>query len=249
MRPASAGPKSRYGVRMVEIVYRPVIVFAKTFFRGLGVRMDVRGAANLPRVGPGILAINHTSYLDFAFAGIPADMNGRRLVRFMAKESVFRHPIAGPLMRGMKHIPVDREHGAEAYDQAIDYLKHGELVGVFPEATMSRSFEIKGCKTGAVRMALETGAPIIPVIVFGGQRILYYRHKDFSRGHDVSITVGEQWHPQGDEHVETDELRRRMQVLLDETLAKYPLPADLSDAWWLPQRFGGSAPPLTDENF
>lgn len=233
---------------MADLVYRPVIVFAKTFFKAIGAHLDVVGAQNLPRTGGAVLAINHTSYLDFAFAGIPADMNGRRLVRFMAKDSVFRHPVAGPLMRGMRHIPVDREHGGEAFDAAVRDLKAGELVGVFPEATMSRSFEIKGCKSGAVRMALAANVPVVPVIVFGGQRILYYKHRDFSYGHDVAITVGEQWWPSlgVDEATLTAELRAKLQSLLDETLDRYPLPADLSDAWWLPKRRGGTAPSLEE---
>ena len=233
---------------MADLVYRPVIVFAKTFFKVIGAHLDVVGAENLPRTGGGVLAINHTSYLDFAFAGIPADMNGRRLVRFMAKDSVFRHPIAGPLMRGMRHIPVDREHGSAAFDAAVRDLKAGELVGVFPEATMSRSFEIKDCKTGAVRMALEAGVPVIPVIVFGGQRILYYKHRDFSYGHDVAITVGEQWWPSADRDdvALTAELRSKLQALLDQTLDRYPLPPDLTDAWWLPKRRGGTAPSLDE---
>lgn len=233
---------------MVEFVYRPVILFAKSFFASLGVRLDVVGAQNVPVTGGAVIAINHTSYLDFAFAGIPADMNGKRLVRFMAKQAVFRHPVGGPLMRGMKHIPVDRAHGSAAYDEAVRYLRSGELVGVFPEATMSRSFEIKACKSGAVRMAQDADVPIVPMIVFGGQRILWYGHRDFSRGHDVAVTVGEQWRPDPtmSEAEQTELLRSRLQGLLDETLARYPLPEDLSDAWWLPQRWGGTAPSLEE---
>ncbi len=247
-RPGDSGLKSRYGVGMVEFVYRPVIVFAKSFFASLGVRLDVVGSSNIPLTGGAVLAINHTSYLDFAFSGIPADMHGKRLVRFMAKQAVFRHPIGGPLMRGMKHIPVDRTHGSTAYDEAVACLRAGELVGVFPEATMSRSFEIKACKSGAVRMAREADVPIVPMIVFGGQRILWYGHRDFSRGHDVAVTVGEQWRPDQsmDEADQTAILRSRLQVLLDETLARYPLPEDLTDAWWLPQRWGGTAPSLAE---
>jgi 1-acyl-sn-glycerol-3-phosphate acyltransferase len=233
---------------MADLVYRPIIVAAKTFFRGLGVRLDVVGASNIPTSGGAVIAINHTSYLDFTFAGLPADIAGRRLVRFMAKESVFRHPIAGPLMRGMKHIPVNRESGSEAFREAVRALQSGELVGVFPEATMSRSFEIKECKSGTVRMALTAKVPIIPMVVFGGQRILYYGHKDFSRGHDVAITVGEPYFPTRDvsESEQTAYLRSTLQVLLDETIDRYPIPSDLSDAWWLPRRRGGTAPTLEE---
>jgi 1-acyl-sn-glycerol-3-phosphate acyltransferase len=233
---------------MADLVYRPIVVAAKTFFRTLGVRLDVVGADNIPTTGGAVIAVNHTSYLDFTFAGLPADIAGRRLVRFMAKDSVFRHPIAGPLMRGMKHIPVNRESGSEAFREAVRVLKSGELVGVFPEATMSRSFEIKECKSGTVRMALTAKVPIIPMVVFGGQRILYYGHKDFSRGHDVAITVGEPYFPTRDvsEAEQTGQLRSTLEVLLDQTIDRYPLTSDLSDAWWLPRRRGGSAPTLEE---
>jgi hypothetical protein len=84
------------------------------------------------------------------------------------------------------------------------------------------------------------------LIVFGGQRILWYGHRDFSRGHDVAITVGEQWRPDPEKSDadQTEVLRSRLQVLLDETLARYPIPDDLTGAWWLPQRWGGTAPSL-----
>lgn len=233
---------------MADVVYRPIVLAAKTFFRTIGIRLDVVGSEHIPRTGGAVLAVNHTSYLDFIFAGIPADRAGRRLVRFMAKESVFRHPVSGPLMRGMKHIPVNREQGSQAFREAVRALKAGELVGVFPEATMSRSFEIKGCKSGTVRMALAANVPIIPMIIFGGQRVMSYGHRDFSRGQVVAVTVGEPWWPTREipEEEQTEELRSKLQLLLDETLDRYPIPDDLSDAWWLPKRRGGTAPTLAE---
>ena len=75
----------------------------------------------------------------------------------MAKKSVFDHRVSGPLMRGMRHIPVDRDAGLASYRQALAALKAGEVVGVFPEATISRSFTIKDLKTGAARMAAAAG--------------------------------------------------------------------------------------------
>lgn len=221
---------------------------AKTFFATLGIRFDIVGQEYLPRVGGAVLAINHTSYLDFAFAGIPADRVGRRLVRFMAKDGVFRHPISGPLMRGMRHIPVDREAGSQAFRDAVTNLKAGELVGVFPEATMSRSFEIKDIKNGAVRMAAASSTPLIPMIVFGGQRILGYGVKDFSRGKTIAITIGEPIPcPRGADFEQlTVDLRTSMQALLDRTIDRYPPAPSGVDAWWLPARRGGTAPTLEE---
>ena len=77
-----------------------------------------------------------------------------RLVRFMAKSSVFDHWFAGPFMRAMQHIPVDRKAGAAAFEAAVRALKDGEVVGVFPEATISTSFTVKDLKAGAARMAV-----------------------------------------------------------------------------------------------
>ena len=116
------------------------------------------------------MAINHTGYFDFTYAGLAA-RTSKRLVRFMAKQSIFSHPVAGPLMRGMKHIPVDRSDGRGSFNRAVQSLKDGEIVGVFPEATMSRSFELKEFKPGAVRMAQEAGVPILPTTLWGSQRV------------------------------------------------------------------------------
>jgi 1-acyl-sn-glycerol-3-phosphate acyltransferase len=208
--------------------------------------MDVVGSQNIPRDGGAILAVNHTSYLDFALGGIPADAVGHRLVRFMAKDGIFKHPVAGPLMRGMKHIPVDRDAGSAAFRDAVTALRDGELVGVFPEATMSRSFEVKDIKNGAVRMARAANVPLIPMIIFGGQRVLSYGHKDFSRGKPICITVGEALPiTKGSDADEiTEQLHARMAALLDETIDRYPdKPAG---AWWIPLRRGGSAPSLEE---
>jgi 1-acyl-sn-glycerol-3-phosphate acyltransferase len=227
-------------------VYRPIVLTARTLFAGLGLRIDVVGEQNIPRTGGAILAINHTSYLDFALSGVPADRVGHRLVRFMAKDGIFKHPVAGPLMRGMKHIPVDREAGSAAFRDAVAALRAGELVGVFPEATMSRSLEIKDIKNGAVRMARTANVPLIPMIVFGGHRIMSYDRRDFSWGKPIAMTVGEPLPvPRGADPDElTAELHARLSALLDETIERYP--DKPPGAWWIPARLGGSAPTLEE---
>ncbi len=233
---------------MGETVYFPVVKALRGLFKVWRIHIDCVGAENVPRTGGAVFAINHTSFLDFIFAGYPADEH-KRYVRFMAKDAVFAHRIAGPLMRGMKHIPVDRSAGAHAFDAAVAALRAGEIVGVFPEATMSRSFDLKDFKSGAVRMAAQAGVPLLPEIVFGGQRMMSYQHKDYSRGHAVSITLGEPMYPTLDDDPDavTAELRARMTALLDETIARYPdRPGPGDDAWWLPARHGGSAPTLEE---
>ena len=110
----------------------------------------------------------------------------------MAKKAVFDHKISGPLMRGMHHIPVDRKAGAGAYDEALAALRAGEVIGVFPEATISQSFEVKQLKTGAARMALEAGVPIVPVTIWGTQRMWTKgRKRRLIRRHTpITIAVG-----------------------------------------------------------
>lgn len=230
---------------MAELVYPPVIGFARTVFAGLGLRFDIRGAEHLPRSGGAVLASNHIGYLDFTFVGLAARPI-KRLVRFMAKEAVFRHKVSGPLMRGMKHIPVDRAAGSASYAAAVAALQGGELVGVFPEATISRSFELKAFKTGAVRMAHEAGVPVIPVIVWGSQRIMTKgRPKDFARGKAITIAVGEPMATTGDPEADTAELKERMGELLAKVQADYPQrPSGPEESWWLPARLGGTAPTL-----
>lgn len=233
---------------MADLTYRAALVLGKAFFRSRGVKIDIRGADRIPATGGAVLAINHVSYLDFAFASLPAATSCGRFTRFMAKESIFRNKYAGPFMRAMRHIPVDREAGAQSFRDAVKFLKAGELVGVFPEATMSRSFDIKSLKSGTVRMAVAAGVPIVPMIVFGAHRMYGYGVKDFSRGHTVLIQVGEPYQPHRDEDVDdaTDVLRSKLRDLLAESLSQYPVPSGSTNLWWLPARFGGSAPEQLD---
>ena len=230
---------------MAEPVYRPVIGFARGVFRYLGLRFDVTGADLVPRTGGGVVAMNHVGYLDFALAGF-AFRPHKRMVRFMAKKEVFDHKVSGPLMRGMKHIPVDREAGAGSYQAAVEALKRGELVGVFPEATISQSFELKEFKNGAVRMATEAGVPIIPVVLWGSQRVWTKgRPKQLKRNHvPIRIIVGEPYTvTETDPTLATKDLKARMQVMLEEARRTYADRAE-DGAWWMPASLGGSAPTL-----
>src|SRR6476469_732969 len=121
---------------MAEPTYVTIITIARLLFRALGLRFDINGQHYVPRQGGAVMAINHVGYLDFTFAGLAARPS-HRVVRFMAKKEVFDHRISGPLMRGMKHIPVDRLSGAASSQNAVKMLAAGEIVGVFPEATIS----------------------------------------------------------------------------------------------------------------
>lgn len=227
---------------MRDITYPPIILAAKAGFRLLGQRFVITGSEHIPRQGAALLAFNHVGYVDFVYGGLTAQPS-KRLVRFMAKREVFDHPIGGPLMRSFHHIEVDRSDGVASFDRAVEYLRSGELVGIFPEATISRSMEVKELKTGAVRIAAGAGVPLIPIVLWGTQRMMTKDHpRDFSRGKAISLTVGAPLHPTGvDPAAETTELRTTMQRLLGETIEAYP-DGRPEGAWWLPASFGGGAP-------
>jgi 1-acyl-sn-glycerol-3-phosphate acyltransferase len=228
---------------MRDLTYPPIVGTAKTAFRLLGNRFQMSGTEHVPRTGGVLLAFNHIGYVDFIYGGLAADPSGR-LVRFMAKRELFTHRISGPLMRSMHHIEVDRGSGEASYRTAVDYLRAGEAVGIFPEATISRSFELKGFKTGTVRIAAEAGVPVVPVVMWGTQRVLTKDHpRDLSRGKTISLRVGAPLHPSGADPVaETDQLRSVMTDLLDQSIRAYPAEEQPPGSWWLPASYGGSAP-------
>jgi 1-acyl-sn-glycerol-3-phosphate acyltransferase len=226
-----------------DLTYPPIILAAKLGFRALGFRFQMSGTEHVPRSGGAVLAFNHISYLDFVLGGYAAQPS-KRLVRFMAKREVFDHRLTGPLMRSMHHISVDRSGGIASYDEGVRHLQSGEVVGIFPEATISRSFELKEFKTGAARMAAAAGAPIVPAVLWGTQRIKTKDHpQDFSRGKTIAIRVGEPLQPAGRNPVtETAEMKARMVALLDEAIRGYPAEEQPPGSWWLPASCGGSAP-------
>jgi 1-acyl-sn-glycerol-3-phosphate acyltransferase len=231
---------------VADLVYPPVIALLRTAFRVLDLRITVSGAEQIPRKGGAVLASNHISYLDFIFAGLAA-RPAKRLVRFMAKQEIFAHRIGGPLMRGMHHISVDRDAGLASYKAALAALKGGEIVGVFPEATVNRSFTFGEIKSGAPRMAAAADVPLIPVALWGTQRMWTKgRPRQLTRRHlPISIMVGEPMHPtRRDSQVELGvELRARITALLDRAQRDYPdEPAGPDDRWWLPAHLGGTAP-------
>ncbi|MFG1989189.1 lysophospholipid acyltransferase family protein [Actinoplanes sp. NPDC048988] len=230
----------------MELVYPPVVATAKAWFRALDMKIQIDGAENIPSEGGAVLASNHVSYLDFIFCGLGAQPT-KRLVRFMAKKSVFDHKISGPLMRGMRHIPVDRDAGAASFREATQALKDGEVVGVFPEATISESFTVKELKSGAVRLARTAKVPLVPMVVWGPQRLWTKGHKkELGKRHvPIIIKIGEAIEmPKGvSPDALTATLKERLSALLDAAQRAYPdKPSGPEDRWWLPAHLGGTAP-------
>jgi len=224
--------------------YRFVIRMALVVFHLFRFRFDVRGAEHVPTTGGAIICSNHVSYFDFTFLGLAA-LPQHRMVRFMAKSAVFDHWFAGRFMRAMRHIPVDRRAGAAAFEAAVRALKDGEVVGVFPEATISPSFTVKDLKAGAARMAVQSGVPIIPAAVWGGHRVATKGKVDLQRNIAVTVILGEPIVPEPGEKAQSILRRTRtaMESVLDEAQRSYPQqPAGPDDRWWLPAHLGGTAP-------
>ena len=229
----------------MELVYRPVIGLALGVFKTMGWQIRRSGVENIPATGPAVLASNHIGYLDFVFVGYAARDRGR-LVRFMAKKEVFDHPVAGRLMRGMKHISVDRfARASDSIDAAVDALKGGEVVGMFPEGTISRSFVPRAGKTGAARMAMAANAPLIPCATWGTQRILTKdRPKNFERKIAIDVYVSEaiDYVPDDDPTEVTARLMDAIGILVEKAQGNYPQDPKPGEDWWLPAHMGGSAP-------
>jgi 1-acyl-sn-glycerol-3-phosphate acyltransferase len=228
-----------------EAVYTTAISAGLALFKSLRVKRTVYCANNIPDAGGAVIAMTHFGYLEFALVEWAAWSHNRRRIRFMAKRSVFDKPVVGSLMRSMKHIPVDMKAGTDAYAAAVRALRDGELIGVFPEAGVSASFTVRSLKTGSVRLAAEADVPVIPVAVWGGQRLLTKNRKVgfrerfgvpvfFSFGKPIRISATD------DVAVATGKLQETMQHLLDRLQKEYPV--DGAGQWWQPKHLGGTAP-------
>lgn len=231
---------------MTELVYSAVIGLARVVFRAQGLKFSLEGTEHVPREGGAVMVINHLGYMDFAYVGLAA-LAAHRYVRFMAKKEVFDHRASGPLMRGMHHIAVDREAGSASFREALKALKSGQIVGVFPEATISRSFELKEFKAGAVRMAAAARVSLLPTIIWGSQRVWTTDHpRCLGRtGIPIAVAVGAPLPvaPRDDVDAVNDTLRARMSDMLHTVQDRYPdAPSSAAESWWLPARMGGTAP-------
>lgn len=201
------------------------------------------------RVAPGtgaVVAITHFGYLDFAFAELLLWWHNKAQMRFLITQGAADHWFAGPAVSAAGHVVVGYDTGAHAYDAAVRKLRDGEYIAILPEAGVSRSFRVRECKTGAVRMAADAGVPIIPVSVWGAHRIMT-RHHGFSPLRawraPVRVHVGEPLTPAPglDVAAATAGLREALQHGIDLCIADFPL-TPRPGAWWMPAVLGGGAP-------
>ncbi len=211
-----------------------------------GVDLTVEGVEHLPASGPAIVASNHIGYLDFAFVMLAAP-RPRREMAFLARGDLFERRFTGRALRSLGQIPVD-EHGdpAGTLRAAREQLERGGMLGLHPEGTVNPTFlPIRG-KSGAIRLAQQTGAPIIPTSVWGSQRLLTkWRPPAWpERGIDVRVTYGEPFvPPSGPASGSTRELMARITALVERAIAEEGAPPG---SWWVPAEHGGGAPRLAE---
>lgn len=232
----------------MDSAYRFVNRVGRMALSALDLRVHWTGAEHLPTTGPVILAANHVSYPDFIFIERVA-VTRQRYVRFMTRHDIWHVPALKPLMDGMRHIPVDREAPAHAYLRARSLLCDGDAIGLFPEAGISYSFTVRPIMRGAAALARETGAPIVPVAIWGSQRVFTVGTPtpppSFARGRRVDLTVGAPTYvePGADLTATTVALGHTLTKMLEELQLRpehRPRPGEV--ATWYPAHLGGAAP-------
>ena len=228
----------------MEPVFRSLEIAVSLATKAVGTKITYQGLENIPDRGGAVMAINHTSYVDWWPSALAAYQRHRRM-RFMIKAEMQEVKIVNFLIKHSGTIPVDRDAGAAAYALAVERLREGEIVGVYPEATISRSFELKEFKTGAARMARDAGVPIIPLIVWGAQR-LWTKDNPKNLGRKkipVTVAVGRPLEAADTMDGTSAALRESMTALLHQVQLEYPHP---EGAYWVPRRLGGSAPTMAE---
>jgi glycerol-3-phosphate dehydrogenase (NAD(P)+) len=147
-------------------------------------RMRRLGREHVPRSGPVIFASNHRSFLDPFVIGCLT----RRPVYYVAKKELFANPVAAWLLNRLGAFPIDRGAGdQQAMDTARRILERGDCVVIFPEGTRTRPGPLGAPRRGVGRLALQTGAPVVPVAVFGTESV---RRGWRIRPHKVTIRCG-----------------------------------------------------------
>ena len=226
--------------RLLQTLIVPWFVLARW-------RIDVEGVEHVPQDGPAILAFNHHSYADAVMLAWGVVLKVKRPLRYLAKREACEGRWIGWVTRWISVIPVDRGSAggrARALSGAERALEQGDLVAIAPEQTISDSLDLLPFRHGPARLALETGAPIVPVIGWGSQRFVGPdRRLGKVIGLPVTVRFVEPIRPRPDEDVTslTRRLREVMERALSEVQHAYPdgLPAG---AHWVPARLGGGAP-------
>src|SRR5437764_2512197 len=218
----------------------PVSVAVETLLRRplrLGFEWRITGLEHLPEQGAVLLAANHLALFDPPALASVADRRGRR-VRFLAMAELFRSPVPRGLLKGMGHIPVARrsETARSSLTAALTHLGWGECVGIFPEGGLARDLEPRAGQTGAARLARWSGAPVVPVGIWGTQRVSAPGHKPRLFGRvPIAVSIGPPLTVTGDDdvHGATDRIMAAICAEVARARTGYPPPGPGDDGWWV----------------
>lgn len=156
-------------------------------FCGVWFRFRTQGLDRMPAGGGGLLLINHQSYLDPLMVGLPL----RRPVSFLARDSLFKVPVVGWILRNTYVMPINREAAStSSLREAIRRLQHGFLVGIFPEGTRSATGEIGELRPGFLALLRRAKVPVFPVGIAGTYQALP-RGAWFLRPVKIQIVYGD----------------------------------------------------------
>ncbi len=149
-------------------------------------RWSIYNPENVPLEGPVILASNHASFIDPPLIGSALP----RPVNYLARESLFRYPLVGTVLRSWNAVPVDRDGGGAAGLRAIlDRLLKGGAILLFPEGTRTKDGELQSARSGIGLTVIKSGAPVVPVRVFGTYNAFSRAHK-FPRPFPIAVKYG-----------------------------------------------------------
>jgi 1-acyl-sn-glycerol-3-phosphate acyltransferase len=202
-----------------------------------GLRWTIEGSQRVPVRGPAIVASNHVSYLDPLVIGFVLHRRHRR-ARFLAKAELFDRRLLGPLLRAAGQIPVARgtREAAASLDAAVLALRRGECVAVFPEGTIPIDSGSSVAKTGTARLAAESGVAVLPMGLWGAQRLLAKgRRPRWRWGIAETVVVGDPVRIRPDEPIDTATARVMAAIAACVRRARelYPQrPAPGEDPWW-----------------
>lgn len=232
----------------MEDVYLLANGLGRVALRALGVRVVSTGLEHLPTAGPVLLAANHVGYADFVLLEKAAVKRGRYL-RFLSRYDAWGPPGVGFAMDRMRHVPVDRAAPAAAYLRARALLREGEAMGIFPEGGLSHSYTVRPLMRGTAALARETGAPVVPAVVWGSQRLASVGDPspptDLTRHRQVDIALGPAIHVDSgaDLTAWTEDLGHLLTGMLEglQRLPRHrPRPGEVAE--WYPAHLGGHAP-------
>jgi 1-acyl-sn-glycerol-3-phosphate acyltransferase len=149
-------------------------------------RWRIIGAENVPRTGPVILASNHASFLDPPLVGCALP----RPINYLARESLFRFPIIGAILRSWNAVPVDRDGaGAKGLKMILERLLDGGGIILFPEGTRTSDGRLQSARSGIGLTVIKSDAPVVPVRVFGTWEA-WNRHMKLPRPRRVGVIYG-----------------------------------------------------------